>query len=112
MTVFASAALFFAACAAALVQPLIASQSSPIRAPLIAPGSEPTVMLVLLGFALLVLLGVLAARHFSLTIARNPPIPWHIYTVVVLLAPLYFLTFAVTKESTAGLELLLKAIGL
>lgn len=112
VTVFASAALFFAACGAALVQPLIASQSSPIRAPLIAPGSEQIVMPVFLGFALLVLLGVLAARHFSLTIARKPPIPWHIYTVVVLLAPLYFLTFAVTKESTAGLELVLKTLGL
>jgi hypothetical protein len=112
VTVFASAALFFAACAAALVQPMIASATSPIRAPLIAPGNETQVSVSFLVFALLALLGIFAARYFSRTIARKPSIPLGAYAVVVLLAPFYFLTFALTKESTAGLELLLKTIGL
>lgn len=112
VTVFASVALYFAACAAATVQPLVASSTSPIRPPLIPPGNEMHVLASFLAFALLVLLGVWAARFLSRTIARKPPIPWSIYTVVVLLAPLYYLTFTLTKESTAGLELLLKTFGL
>lgn len=112
VTVFASAALFFAACAAALMQPFIASATSPIRAPLIAPGSESQAPVALLLFGLFVLLGIFSARAFSRTIARKPSIPLGAYAVVVLLAPLYFLTFALTKESTAALELVLKTLGL
>ncbi|MCG3141277.1 MAG: hypothetical protein HDKAJFGB_02511 [Anaerolineae bacterium] len=111
VTAFVSAALFFAASAAALTQPLIASATSPIRAPLIAPGSQTQVSMAFLVFALLVGFGIVAARFFSRSIARVPSIPFGAYIVVVLLAPLYFLTFAMTKEATAGFEALLRALG-
>ncbi len=111
-TVFVAAALFFAASAAALTQPLIASAASPIRAPLIAPGGSSQTAAAFLVFALLVGVGIVAARYISRGIARAPALPFGAYAVVVLLAPLYFLTFAMTKEATAGLELLLKLVGI
>lgn len=110
VTVFVSAALFFAVCAAALVQPLVASSTSPIRAPLIAPGGEMQTLTAFFVFALLVSAGSFAARVLSRAIARAPALSFGAYTVVILLAPLYFLTFAMTKEATAGFELLLKLI--
>jgi hypothetical protein len=110
VTVFVSAALFFAVCAAALVQPLVASSTSPIRAPLIAPGGEMQTLTAFFVFALLVSAGSFAARALSRAIARAPALSFGAYTVVILLAPLYFLTFAMTKEATAGFELLLKLI--
>ncbi|MBI4675399.1 MAG: hypothetical protein HY741_27455, partial [Chloroflexi bacterium] len=108
---FLSVALFFSAIAAALVQPLINSQSSPIRAPLVAPGSEFQVLFAFLVFAFLVLVSLVAAHFFSRPVAGTTRIRWGMYALVVLLAPLYFLTFALTKESTAAFELFLKTIG-
>jgi hypothetical protein len=109
---FLSSALFFSAAAAALVQPFINSQASPIRAPLVAPGTESVVFVSFLAFSLLVCLALAFANYFSRTLARTPPLSPGVWAFVVLLTPLYFLTFALTKESTAGLEALLKAIGM
>ena len=108
---FISVALFFSAVAAALVQPFINSQSSPIRAPIVAQGSESNFVLSFLAFAFLIFLALIAANCFSRTIARTPRITWGMYALVVLLAPLYFLTFALTKESTAAFGVLLKIVG-
>lgn len=110
--VFLAPALVFAASAAALVQPWINSQSSPIRAPLVAPGTETSALGALIAFAALVALGCLGAILLKRTVARRAPISPSLYAIVVLLAPLYFLTFALTKESTAALELALKTLGL
>jgi hypothetical protein len=109
---FLSSALFFSAAAAALVQPFINSQASPIRAPLVAPGTESVVFVSFLAFSLLVCPALAFANYFSRTLARTPPLSPGVWAFVVLLTPLYFLTFALTKESTAGLEALLKAIGM
>jgi hypothetical protein len=109
---FLSAALFFSAAAAALVQPLINSQASPIRAPLIAPGTESVVLVSFLVFTFLVGLSLILAKYLSRTLAHTPPLSPGVWAFVVLLMPLYFLTFALTKESTAGLEAILKAIGM
>ena len=109
---FLAVALFLCACAAALVQPLITSQASPIRAPLVASGNELQVLFALGAFALLCLVAIIAAQFFSRTIARKPHIPAGAYAVVVSSALLYFLTFAMTKESTAAVEVILKALGI
>ncbi len=112
VTAFVSVSLFLGAAAAALLQPFINSQTSPIRAPLIAPGFEPFALGVFFGFALLVVGAILAALVFSRSIARALPVSWSAFALVVLLAPLYFLTFTLTKESTAAFELFLKSINL
>lgn len=109
--VFISLALIVSATAAALVQPMINSQTSPIRAPLISPGWESQGVLLLFGFLALVGVAIGAALIFSRTIARIRPIPAGAYAVVVLLGLVYFLVFTLTKESTAALELALKLIG-
>ncbi len=109
---FISLALFLCAVAAALLQPFISSATSPIRAPLIANGFESQAVFAVLAFSFLVSLALLAAHFFSRSIARTSQIPTGAYALVVLLAPLYFLTFTLTKESTVALETLLRTIGL
>lgn len=110
--VFISIALFLSAVSATLLQPLVASASSPIRAPLIAPGFESQALLIFVGFAVLVAIGLVVANLFTRTIARAPRIQWGAYALVVLLTPLFFLTFTLTKESTAALESFLALVGL
>lgn len=110
--VFISIALFLAAVSAAALQPFVASVSSPIRAPLIASGFELQALWVFVGFAVLVAVALVVANLFTRAIARAPQIPWGAYALVVLLTPLFFLTFTLTKESTAALEAALKLVGL
>lgn len=109
---FLSIALFWVAVAAALLQPFINNPGSPIRAPLIPSGSEIQTTFAFLGFALLTLVATLAAVWYTSAIARESRIPASAYALVVLLAPLFFLTFTLTKESTAALELVLKTLGI
>lgn len=109
---FLSLALFFSAVAAALLQPFVNSQTSPIRAPLIANGFEMQALFVFFGYIAIVLVTLFAAVFFTRSLARASQIPPGAYALVVLLAPLYFLTYTLTKESTAALELLLKIIGI
>lgn len=103
-------ALFGSAVAAAFVQPWVNSQASPIRAPIVADASQALTAFAV--FAALVLLAIVAAHFFSRTVALTPRLPAAIYALVVILAPLYFLTFTLTKESTALLEFILKTRGL
>lgn len=109
---FLALGLVFSAAVAALLQPLINSPVSPIRAPLIPGGLEGQTLALFLGFLVLVSVGMLAAGLFTRSIARTAQIPAAAYALVLILAPLYFLTFTLTKESTAALEVLLKTIGL
>ncbi len=111
-TAFLSLALFFSAGAAALLQPFINSQASPIRAPLVANGMESQVILALLGFSFLVSFSIFAANFFTRNIARAIPLSVSTYALVVLLVPPYFLTFTLTKESTAAFESVIKNLGL
>ncbi len=109
---FLSIALYFTACAAALAQPFINNPGSPIRAPLIPNGLEPQAAFACIAFVVLVGAALLAANRLSQHLAHTPRLALGAYALVVLLAPLYFLTFALTKESTAALEFALKTIGL
>jgi hypothetical protein len=104
---FISVALFFAAVAAALLQPLVNSQTSPIRAPMIPNGLELLTLFVFVVFAVLVGVALVLASLYSRTLAHAPPVSGGWYAIPVLFAPLYFLTFTLTKESTAAFELLL-----
>ncbi len=105
---YLSVGLLLVAVFAALLQPLVASGTSPIRAPLIAPGTETSVAVVALGMLWLTVTGLVLAALYTRTVAREYPISRLATAAVILLAPLYFLTFALTKESTAALEVLLK----
>lgn len=111
MPVFLSVGLFCAGVASAVLQPLVASETSPIRSPLIAAGSEGAALLVGLGFVALVLVGMGLAAYLTWFVAREKRVGWGAVALVVLLSPLYFLTFTLTKESTAALEAGLKALG-
>jgi len=96
--------LFGGAVGAAWLQPLVASPTSPIRAPIIAPGFEAQAMLVLaLLCALVVLVGVLVSRAM--------PGTHRAWWWSVILAPLFFAVFTLTKETTAIFEIALKALG-
>jgi hypothetical protein len=105
---YLSIALFFGAVAASLLQPLIASQSSPIRAPLVASGAEGQTFWIGLVLALLVVGGLFFSALYTRTIAREQRISRLATAGVLLLAPLYFLTFTLTKESTAALGVILE----
>jgi hypothetical protein len=107
-----SAALFFCAAGAALLQPLVNSQTSPIRAPLFSPESGSAVLTALGLFIGLVATAILLAGLLTRSVAREQPVSPGVYALVVLLAPLYFMTFTLTKESTIVFELLLGSLGL
>ncbi|TAH48526.1 MAG: hypothetical protein EYC68_21415 [Chloroflexota bacterium] len=107
---FFSLALFFTGVLAALLQPFIASATSPIRAPLLPSGYELQTFALFGVFLALVGGAIFLTQWFTQSIARGERIPRAAYALVVLLAPLYFLTFTLTKESTAALEFALKML--
>lgn len=106
-----SVGLFCAGASAAVLQPLIGSAASPIRAPLVASGGEGAAVLAGLGFVALVAIGLGMAWWISRVVARETRLGWGAVALVVLLAPVSFLTFTLTKESTAALEAGLKLVG-
>lgn len=108
---FFSLALFFTGVLAALLQPFIASATSPIRAPLLPSGYQVQTFALFVGFLALVGGIIFLTQWFTRSIARDERIPRAAYALVILLAPLYFLTFTLTKESTAALEFALKVLG-
>lgn len=110
---FLSVALFLEAVAAAGLQPLVDSPTSPIRAPIIPPGSESSVLFASVAFVVI----LLAAFIFSLALtrgrARIVSLPLGALGAIALVfAPLYFMTFTLTKESTALVEIALRSLGL
>ncbi len=110
---FVSVALFLEAVAAAGLQPLVDNPTSPIRAPIIPPGLGSNVLLASVAFVVI----LLAAFIFSLALtrgrARIVSLPLGALGALALVfAPLYFLTFTLTKESTAFVEIALKSLGL
>lgn len=109
--VFLSVGLFCAGVGSALLQPLIASTASPIRAPLVASGGEGVALTAGVLFCALVAFGLGIAWVISRIVAREMRVGYGAFALVVLLAPLYFLTFTLTKESTAALEAGLKGLG-
>lgn len=99
-----SLGLFACAELPALMQPLAPSGGSPIRLPIIAAGSE---LSVLAAFA-----AVLALITAALWLAsRRLIVPRSAWIVVLAFAPLFFVVYYLTKESTAVFEWLLNVIG-
>ncbi len=106
--IFVALACFGAAVFAALLQPLVASAASPIRAPLVAPGGET-------------LAGLAFGAHIALTLGAGALIARATrglgelarrdLVVPLVFAPLAFAVYTLTKESTAVLETVLKALG-
>lgn len=105
-------ALLNAAFAAALVQPLINNPISPIRAPLVPETLQFNAVFALAIFAALCLAGWLVLVRVSRPVAPARALPRWVYAFGIFVAPLYFLTFALTKESTAVVEMVLKMVGL
>lgn len=108
---FVSCDLFFISVGAALVQPFVNNPSSPIRAPLIPAGLESNATLAFLALCALVAAALAVANWLSRTIAPDGKIPRAAFALVLLFVPLYFLTFTLTKESTAVVELVLRSWG-
>ncbi len=102
---FVSLCLFAAAALAAFLQPLAPDGGSPIRAPIIVPGAETT---VLAAFGALV--GLLLIGMWTLS-RKMGNVPREAWGIVLIFAPLFFVVYYLTKESTAVLELVLKALG-
>lgn len=114
---FVSVALFLEAVAAALLQPLVDNPTSPIRAPVVPPNLEPNLFYasVLFGAIILAIFIFAAAgtRAAKADAYRTRSyLPRGAFAVALALAPLYFLTFTCTKESTALVEMAFKSVGL
>jgi hypothetical protein len=116
---FLSIALFLEAVAAALLQPLVNNPTSPIRAPIIPPGLGSNVFSASVVFAVVILavficaafcMHRLASADGGLVLHSN--LARGVFAVLLALAPVYFLTFTLTKESTAVAEMALKSLGL
>jgi hypothetical protein len=101
--------LFASATIAAWLQPLIASSSSPIRAPIVAAGMETRALVALsalVGSSVLTLwLSARATHRLSGTV------PQALYGIGAILAPLFFSVYTLTKESTAIFEIALRWLG-
>jgi hypothetical protein len=115
---FLTVALFLEAVAAAVLQPFVNNPTSPIRAPIVPPGLESNVLLASIVFAAI----ILAVFVFAIVLTRGRAtaiggqaysyLPRGVFAVAIVLAPMYFLTFTLTKESTAFVEIALKSLGL
>ena len=116
---FLSVALFIEAVAAALLQPLVNNPTSPIRAPIVPPGLESNVLYASIAFVVI----ILAVFIFAVALTRipeasrgafqnRPYLSLGVFAIALVLAPVYFLTFTCTKESTAFVEIALKSLGL
>jgi hypothetical protein len=110
--IFLSLALFSEAVAAALVQPLVNNPTSPIRAPIIPSGLELNVLFAFVVFVLLLLAAFVVIAALTRRWASVVVLPRALFALALTLAPLYFLTFSLTKESTAFFEIALKSLGL
>ncbi len=109
---FVSIILFVEAVAAALLQPLVSNPTSPIRAPIFPPALAPNVLLAFILFIAIILAAFVLVAALADGRVRHAAVPRRLYALALLFSPLYFLTFTLTKESTAAVELLFKSLGL
>jgi len=101
--------LFAGAVSAAILQPFISNNSSPIRAPIVAAGMESTASVVFAGLIGLILVVLfIANRLIKIDGARMSRA---VFGIVIVFAPLFFSIYTLTKESTAIFEIALKALG-
>ncbi len=106
--VFVSLGLFTGAAFAAFLQPLAQDSTSPIRAPMIAPGMETG---ALVAFIALIALCVSALFVIARATRGLGTLPRGAWAIVLIFTPLFFAVYYLTKESTAILEIALKALG-
>jgi len=106
MTLPISLGLFASAALAAFLQPLAPNGGSPIRVPLIAPGAELTVLAAFAAMLAMLTIGL------GLLSRRMKSVPRTAWVSVLVFAPLFFVVYYLTKESTAVFEWLLQVIGL
>ena len=103
LPVILSLGLFVGATVAAWLQPFIASNTSPIRAPIIAAGLE-TRALATFGVLLVALcLVVMSARRWRVRARAT--------SLLFIFAPLFFSVYTLTKETTAIFEIILTQWG-
>jgi hypothetical protein len=111
--VVGSVALFASALIAALLQPLIANNGSPIRAPVVAEGLAANVLVAFIALMVGIAGGVISWRWFARPSGKETE--GHRGTWVLgmsfVFAPLFFSVYTLTKESTAILEIMLKTLG-
>ncbi len=108
-TILVSCGLFAGAVGAAILQPFASNNGSPIRAPIIAPGTEWVALAAfsaLLALILIALIAVYRATKFLGGSARLATL-----SVALIFAPLFFSVYYLTKETTAIFEIALKALG-
>jgi hypothetical protein len=87
------------------MQPFAPNGGSPIRVPLIAPGAELTVLAAFAAMLAIITVGLgLASRQMT-------SVPRAAWVGVLGFAPLFFVVYYLTKESTAVFEWLLQMIG-
>ena len=99
--------LFAAAFTSAILQPLAQNNSSPIRAPLITPGTEST---ALIAFILIVTLCIASMILVARIVSKNWQ--WRMaWSIALIIAPLFFSVYYLTKESTAIFETVLGFLG-
>ncbi|MCX7838620.1 MAG: hypothetical protein N2559_04075 [Anaerolineae bacterium] len=104
-SVILSLGLFTSATIAAWLQPLVAHNGSPIRAPLVMPGLEARAL-----FAFVVMLVVLGLMLVAVRIASERVRAREIGSVFIF-APLFFSVYTLTKETTAIFEMILTQWG-
>lgn len=102
---FISLGLYAGAVIAALLQPFAPDGGSPIRTPIIVPGTEAT---VLAAFGALIAVLSIGMWLLSSKVGNVPRAAWG---AVLIFAPLFFVVYYLTKESTALFELVLKTFG-
>jgi hypothetical protein len=108
-TLFVSLGLFAGAAFAAILQPLISSPTSPIRAPIITPGMEWSAVAAFSALVALTLSGLTILARWMPPPARAGT-AWG-WGIVLIFAPLFFAVYTLTKESTAIFEMALGALG-
>lgn len=100
--------LFAGAVGAALLQPLAQNNTSPIRAPIIAPGMETTAAFAFVALIAFVVVVLAMIAYTTRGAERISCVAWGI---ALIFAPLFFAVYYLTKETTAIFEIALKALG-
>lgn len=109
MPVSVTAGLFAAAVAAALLQPVVGSGTSPIRAPVVAPGMEMNAAAAFVVLIALVLAALLVIGNWARQ--GDAVVKKYVWALVLVFAPLFFAVYTLTKESTALFEIVINALG-
>jgi hypothetical protein len=102
---FISLALFIGAALATMLQPTAPNGGIPIRAPIITPGAEMPILAAFVALVATLLVAMWLLSHMT------GSVPLGARVTVLVFAPLFFVVYYLTKESTAVFELMLKTIG-